>query len=171
MKLAYEPGEVYAYTSANYLLLGAIIENVTNRPFAEFMRERIFAPLGMNRTAADFAGAEAAGLAPGYRSWFGRPIKGGVSYDHAGAPYGYIVSSTSDMAKFLTFVMQGGKLLDEAFHDLWLSAPADNRSYGFGWHFARPADAPGFLYHGGATPQFRGEMFFLLLVHPDDLSL
>jgi D-alanyl-D-alanine carboxypeptidase len=43
------PGQ-WDYSSTNYVILGMIVEAVTGRPLAVEMRERIFTPLGLQRT-------------------------------------------------------------------------------------------------------------------------
>lgn len=49
-ELNFPPGEDARYSTTGYLLLGLIIEKVTGAPYGEFLRERIFTPLGMSRT-------------------------------------------------------------------------------------------------------------------------
>jgi CubicO group peptidase (beta-lactamase class C family) len=49
-ELNFPPGENARYSTTNYLLLGLIIEKVTGKFYGKFLRERIFEPLGMNRT-------------------------------------------------------------------------------------------------------------------------
>jgi len=49
-ELNFPPGENARYSTTGYLLLGLIIEKVTGKFYGEFLRERIFEPLGMNRT-------------------------------------------------------------------------------------------------------------------------
>lgn len=48
--LNYSPGEYYSYTNSGYALALTLIERVSGRSFQEFTRERIFRPLGMDRT-------------------------------------------------------------------------------------------------------------------------
>ena len=43
-----EPGELFAYSSTNYTLVGAIIEQLTQSSFQTALRQRIFGPLGMD---------------------------------------------------------------------------------------------------------------------------
>lgn len=158
VKLFNEPGKDYLYNSANYLLLGAIIESVTGQSYSEFLNERIFTPLNMTHTAADYEKAVDIGFVPGFKSWFGKTIKNDGLYDHAGSPYGYIVSTTNDLTKFLTFMQEGGDLLSNHYLELIKTPPKDDRTYGLGWHFSK---AEKFLFHGGATPDYRGEMFII----------
>jgi len=160
VSLSHAPGEVYEYNSANYLLLGAIVEAVSKQPFARFMESRIFAPLGMNGAAADYAGAVGKGLVPGYQSWFGRPVKSGGLYDDSGAPYGYIAASANDLVQFLKFMLYGGPVLTDQNRKLLASPPADGNPYGFGWRFSAWNDEQ-YPFHVGATPDYRAEIFFM----------
>lgn len=46
----YEPGSVGNYSNMGYSLLGYIVEAVSNQPFDLFCKDKIFIPLGMNKT-------------------------------------------------------------------------------------------------------------------------
>jgi D-alanyl-D-alanine carboxypeptidase len=49
----FPPGTQWRYSSANYVLAGAIVERVSGLPFSQFLKARIFDPLGMTSTALD----------------------------------------------------------------------------------------------------------------------
>jgi CubicO group peptidase (beta-lactamase class C family) len=49
-QLEFAPGSQWAYRNINYMLLTRIVEVVSHQPFARFMHDRIFAPLGMSHT-------------------------------------------------------------------------------------------------------------------------
>ena len=49
-ELNFEPGSEYLYCNLAYSLLPEIVKAVTGKSFREFTRERIFEPLGMQRT-------------------------------------------------------------------------------------------------------------------------
>ncbi|MGM0838346.1 MAG: serine hydrolase domain-containing protein [Bacillota bacterium] len=153
------PGEVYEYNSANYLLLGAIIESVSGQPFATFMEQQIFSPLGMSNTTADYERALQLGFVPGYQSWLGQPMKSKGMYDHAGAPYGYMTSTANDLTRFIDFMLNGDELLSEEGLQLLKSPPENDAHYGLGWHF--PKTGIQYPYHTGATPDYRAEVFLL----------
>lgn len=51
--LDFEPGEKMAYSNSGYVLLGAIIEKVSDQSYAEFLRENIFARAGMDHSTTD----------------------------------------------------------------------------------------------------------------------
>jgi CubicO group peptidase (beta-lactamase class C family) len=52
-KLLFAPGTRYDYTNTNYMLLTKIVERVTGIPFATYMHETIFTPLGMTGTSVN----------------------------------------------------------------------------------------------------------------------
>ncbi|PYZ96409.1 penicillin-binding protein [Alteribacter lacisalsi] len=160
LELAAAPGETYDYASANYLLLGAVIEEVTGQPFADYMAEQIFTPLGMTQTSANYEEALNAGYVPGYESWLGQPVKSSGLYDHSGAPYGYMTASAEDLAKLLGFLVNGGDLLSDEMHEIYTSAPEEGGRYGFGWRFTNPFDDQHYAWHTGASPDYRSEIFF-----------
>ena len=47
----FAPGERMAYSNAGYLLLTLVTERLSGMKWEEFMRQRVFAPLGLNDTA------------------------------------------------------------------------------------------------------------------------
>jgi CubicO group peptidase (beta-lactamase class C family) len=51
--LDFEPGARMQYSNSGYVLLGYIIEKVTGKKYEQFLLEKIFRPLGMNRTGYD----------------------------------------------------------------------------------------------------------------------
>ena len=96
------PGEKYAYSNSNYNLLAYVIERASGRPYGEFLRDAIFAPLGMADTGHDgSAQALVAGRASGYvpeglkgfgnAPWFDWSMKTGN---------GSLYSTTADLLKF-----------------------------------------------------------------------
>ena len=53
VELHARPGEQFSYSNEGYNLLGAIIERVSGQPLPTFVRERILAPVGMDRSSLD----------------------------------------------------------------------------------------------------------------------
>ena len=46
------PGSLWHYSNSGYVLLGLIVEKAADRPFFEFLRERVFVPANMINTVA-----------------------------------------------------------------------------------------------------------------------
>ncbi len=51
--LEFEPGTKFSYNNSGYFLLGAIIEQVTGKPYEQVLKENIFDPVGMKNTGYD----------------------------------------------------------------------------------------------------------------------
>jgi CubicO group peptidase (beta-lactamase class C family) len=75
--LDFQPGEKYSYSNSGYLVLGAIIEKTSGGPYAQFLQDNIFAPLGMKDSGYDSNSA----LIPLRASGYGRRQEGLVNAD------------------------------------------------------------------------------------------
>ncbi|WVR08320.1 hypothetical protein IAU60_005373 [Kwoniella sp. DSM 27419] len=51
----------YQYSNTHYVILSAVIEKLSGMPFADFIQEHIFGPVGMDRTTYDLNYAKAHG--------------------------------------------------------------------------------------------------------------
>jgi CubicO group peptidase (beta-lactamase class C family) len=165
-ELTAAPGEQHQYSNANYLILGALVEEVSGQPFSEYMKQYIFSPLGMEHAAADHGTAARNGYLGSYQSWFGFPTKSRISYDNGGTPYGYIVASAEDIASYIKF-LQGNEpndFLTEESLSIYLSPlvqQRENRYYGFGLRLTTFDSGETMIWHSGATPDSRAELFIL----------
>lgn len=101
-KAIYPPGTRYKYSNLGMALLGAVVEAVSEQPYADYLREHVFEPLGMADTTAlpteDHHQRRATSymrrMADGRREIFDYYDTGGI------APAANLVSSVRDLAKF-----------------------------------------------------------------------
>jgi CubicO group peptidase (beta-lactamase class C family) len=158
--LEFTPGEKNIYSNSGYNLLAYIIQTQSGKPFMEFMRERIFRPLGMMRTAERDPQYIIPLRAVGYE-WRGGRLAGrdGNLTDLMGA--GSIVSTIEDMVKWEA-ALRGDKFLKpESRAEIWKQFAFNNgepSSYGFGW---RISDIRGhkLIGHTGQTAGFGAAIF------------
>ncbi|WP_339266851.1 serine hydrolase domain-containing protein [Paenibacillus sp. FSL K6-1330] len=164
-KLSRAPGEQHQYSNANYMILGAVLEEVSGQSYADYMEQHVFGPLGMSTAAADEERAVRSGFEQGYQSWFGYPRVSSVPYDNSGASYGYITASIDDMARYLQFLLQDNDmLLRREYKELLLSPLVQHRpdrAYGFGWRISETDQGETLVWHSGSTPEARAEIFFI----------
>jgi CubicO group peptidase (beta-lactamase class C family) len=90
------PGEVYQYSNLGYGVLDRIIERVSGRDYAEFMRSAVFEPLGMTRSRVSTGAGLGSGAAVRYDAE-NRPIPP-YDFDHRGGSAVY--SSARDLVRF-----------------------------------------------------------------------
>jgi len=113
--LAAVPGTQYAYSNANYVVLGATIEAVTGEPYATAMDDLVFGPLGMTHTTADHATAVAMGLGDAHRLWFGLASARPALWRSDLAPAGFIASTPTDLLRPIGMILAGGTMNGQPF--------------------------------------------------------
>ncbi|PRQ03204.1 serine hydrolase domain-containing protein [Enhygromyxa salina] len=151
MDPAYEPGQVWEYSNANYQILGRLIEVVSEQPFPDYIETHILEPIGMDHSFVSDGEIHAA-MATGHRPWFWtkRPLEDNRT-DLGTAPQGGVVSSASDLARYMAVMMNGETDIISARAKTAMMQPASDTSpfYGLGW-FLDPED--GTAWHSGASP-------------------
>ncbi|MFB9849344.1 serine hydrolase domain-containing protein [Micromonospora andamanensis] len=164
MHLAAGVGEKHLYSSVNYLLLGAVVEEVTGRDFADVLSERLLRPMGMD-TAVTAADDAADRLPPGHRYVFGEPTAFRSRFDPAGVSYGYLGGSLRDAVAFARANLDGGDVLSPAQRATLVRPEVitgDGRSYGLGWRTwpVFGGDQP-MVWHSGAAPGYQAGIVLL----------
>lgn len=137
--LHFAPGDEWRYSNSNYHLLGMIIHKITGKPYADFLRERIFEPLGMTRTTVSPENGIYPGLATGYR-WDNGFHPVGVPI---GVTAGSILSTISDMAKWDAALDTDKLLKKSSLQQMWTPVRSNDGMtwpYGFGWAVGRIND-------------------------------
>jgi CubicO group peptidase (beta-lactamase class C family) len=158
--LEFTPGEQTSYSNSGYNLLAYIIETQSGKPYMQFMRERIFTPLGMTKTADRDPQFIIKNRATGYE-WNIDRLTGrdGNLTDLMGA--GSIVSTISDMVKWDAALNGTSFLRPESRREWWTPFTLNNGKpspYGFGW---RISDIRGhkMIGHTGQTAGFGAANF------------
>jgi CubicO group peptidase (beta-lactamase class C family) len=151
------PGTTFRYSNTAYCLLALIVEQAADRPFAAFLRERIFAPLGMANTLAyAVGGPPIAERAYGYTLAGGAWARTDQSLTSATLGDGGVYSSVSDLARWDAALAEG-MLLPAALQERMFaphSATPEGEHYGLGWFLASRQGRP-IAYHTGETTGFR----------------
>lgn len=102
----------YAYDNILYAVAGLTIEAVAGKTWGEFVRERIFAPVGMSDTKANCLELPVGGnVATGHALFDFKDLKPvpPLAWDNNSAAGG-IYSNVHDMAKWMRVQLDGGKL-------------------------------------------------------------
>jgi CubicO group peptidase (beta-lactamase class C family) len=90
------PGKGFSYSNVGYNLLELIIEEVTERDFAEYMKNEILYPLGMYHSDFEWS-EEALASAPLGYTLEGKPIS---PYRYPERSSGGLIASAEDIARF-----------------------------------------------------------------------
>ncbi len=128
--LNFEPGTRYEYSNSNYFLLAQIVEQVAGMPYEDFVRQRIFEPLGMNRSGFihELWHEDDVALPPAADAEnFEAPIASGVLQGAAD-----LVTTAGDIDKWLTALRQKTLLSEESYAEMTQDYSPDDGKYGYG---------------------------------------
>lgn len=128
--LNFEPGTRYEYSNSNYFLLAQIVEQVAGMPYEDFVRQRIFEPLGMNRSGFihELWHEDDVALPPAVDAEnFEAPIASGVLQGAAD-----LVTTAGDIDKWLTALRQKTLLSEESYAEMTQDYSPDDGKYGYG---------------------------------------
>jgi len=155
--LYFPAGSAYRYSNSGYVLLGLIVERVSGMSFPQFLRDRIFAPLGMTASIAHVDGSDtvprrAYGYSPRGSGFAGTD----QSVTSATLGDGGIYTNVDDMMRW-DRALSGTALVDAATLQLATTPPVLRGAatlYGFGW-FVDTYRGERRWRHGGETSGFR----------------
>lgn len=156
LPLEFEPGSKFSYNNSGYFLLGAILEKISGKTYAQVLQEYIFTPLQMKNTGYDLHGTILPKRATGYE-------KSPLGYENAP----YLDMSIPYAAGSLYSTVQDLYLWDRALYtDKLLPAAARAtlfkpylKHYAYGWFVAKLPlgqlkDSVGIIEHGGGINGF-----------------
>src|SRR5262245_43509683 len=157
--LEFDPGSKWRYNNSGYFLLGAIIEKVAGKSYADFVKESIFSPLGMTHTFYGDVEPILAGRAAGYS-------KQGESFVNAAylsmkKPYaaGSLLSNVDDLALWDASLYTEKLLTADSkrrAHTAYRLADGTSTRYGYGWGVGE-SDGHPTISHGGGINGFLTE--------------
>lgn len=158
--LLFEPGSRFAYSNAGFVLLQAAIERASGKSFGDALRELVFEPAGMGRTALIPVTAIVPNRATGYLRPEDDPLGLGPRFSNAqflgfvGDGAGGEYSTAADMLAFNRAIATG-KLLGPDFTKEMLTPRIDfagaqrPSKYGYGMNLAKCAGHSAFGHSGG----------------------
>lgn len=147
----FDPGEEWKYNNSGYIILGHIIEVVSEKPYAEFIEENIFKPLGMKSSyygsMTQLIPNRATGYSPAENGWRNS------NYLSLTLPYaaGSLMSTVDDMLLWHKAIHNNTLLKPESKMKAFTNTKLNNgdpTNYGYGWMMNEINGSPS-IEHGG----------------------
>lgn len=136
--LQFEPGQDFAYSSYNYTLLSALMEQATNTPFIALMDRELSQPLKLQSTIPQNAGISSQNIAHFYHR-NGEQYQPAVTVNNSNkwAGGGYL-STSAELATIASQLLGGSLLSDNTKQQLFSPQKLNNgevnpQNYGIGW--------------------------------------
>lgn len=168
--VSYPPDLVFSYSNLGYALLGRLVEKASGQPYVPYMQEALLTPLNMDHTRFLTQSMNDPDLAVGYRQ--GKP--GAERYLLREVPAGALVSSVSDMSRFIRLCLADGRVgtralvSSETLHEMWRRQNTDvaldmDFRIGLSWMLGKPGlDYAGpVVHHDGGTLGAASELILL----------
>jgi CubicO group peptidase (beta-lactamase class C family) len=158
--LEFQPGEKWNYSNSGYVLLGYLIEKISQQSYSEFVQENIFTPLGMKDSGYDSNSAIILHRASGYTPSAKGTIHAG--YIDMSIPFsaGSLYSTTEDLLRWEQGLM-GGKLLSVASLAKMTTPFKNDYAFGLAVHAVNGHKV---IEHGGGIEGFNTEIAY----YPED---
>ncbi|HKQ58334.1 MAG TPA: serine hydrolase domain-containing protein [Candidatus Eisenbacteria bacterium] len=161
------PGRFLCYSNHGMALAGYLVEEVSGIPFARFMQDSLFAPLGMTRSSFAPRPMMPADLAVGHDD---SDPPHPIAFDYVQtAPASMMTSTGSDVARFMIAHLEGGEYRGRRM--LGAAAVGEMHRRQFAQHERLPGVALGFwerfqngeraLWHDGDGAGFASLLYLL----------
>ena len=151
----FAPGTSYRYSNTGYSLLSLIVEKASGHTFADFLRERIFMPLGMRTTVAHQDGVdEVEHRAYGYSRNGSTWVRTDQSLTSAVLGDGGIYTSANELVNWLR-ALDAGKYAEAMVPRV--DTDKAGVKYGFGWRISEHRGRK-IIWHTGETIGFRNAL-------------
>jgi len=155
----FSPGAAYGYSNTGYLLLGKVIESVSNQPFEEYLRDNIFSPAGMGASSfTDFFS-----VLPGRTTPYSFDDDRGLI---RATPHGYsfsaggLMTTARDLNKWMQALLNGKIVAQPALKRMFPPTNQEKETPYYGWDVDEIAGT--FCYeHTGFEPGYKSRIIYL----------
>jgi D-alanyl-D-alanine carboxypeptidase len=163
--LLFEPGTKHEYSNYGYILLGAVIEQLSGMSYYDYVAAHVHAPAGMTLTGSAPEDSLVPGRSVGY-TWQlvqGSLVSNAPVLPYRGTAAGGGYSTVGDIARFAD-ALREHRLLDAAHTALLIDGkvslgPAGIVKYAYGF-IDRVQVGRRLVGHGGGFPGMNGELSF-----------
>ncbi|WP_315818722.1 serine hydrolase [Paraflavitalea speifideaquila] len=161
--IEFSAGTRWNYNNANYYLLGFIVEKLSGKPYAQYLKENIFTPAGMNNTCFCTLDTVIRNKASGYINGRIGIVNDRISSMNTLYSSGGIQSTAEDMFRWnqaiKANILLKKETMNRAFTPFKLKNGQDS-PYGYGWHIQDIQGSRSYR-HGGAVSGFVSEELYL----------
>lgn len=166
-RLRAQPGAPYHYSNLGYRLLAMVVERASGMPYERYLREQLWAPVGMERTGFALPVFPPGVLAHGYAlndegTALDRVLPPGAAGTAAHLGQGGLVSTVGDLFRW-TRALDTGRVLADSSRRLLVTphVPEDSTGashYGYGWVVLTTPRDTRLVTHNGNDEVFYAEV-------------
>lgn len=158
--LLYEPGTKCSYSSYGWIVISAIIQRISGKPFLRYMEEEIWQAMRLNNTFGQIPATRLEDVTKFYLKKSARGNWREAAYEDLSFKWagGGLSSNANDLALFGNELLNG-KFFAKSTIDLMftpqLTSTKDTTGFGIGFIFYHTRDKQMIIGHGGFMPTAR----------------
>lgn len=158
--VAREPGKAMSYSGGGYTVLQLLVEEVTRRSFADYMKEAVLQPLGMTKASYDWDALASEGRIQDLATSFDKDLNPSPPRRYTAKASVALYATARDMAHFaLAFTGENPVLGQETLRQMMMPQPGTGGTWGLGHTIFVAADDGGpVVGHDGGTLPAWGAM-------------
>lgn len=152
--LDFEPGTEFGYSNSNYILLGYIIEKLSNMKYEDYIEENILKPLNLNDTGFLSSKADIKNKAIGYSVIDTENNEYEKAIDKEGpiiASAGEIYSTVEDLYRWEEALFSERIINRTSLNEMFTPGIT---SYGYGWSIDESVEGNKVVSHVGNLPGY-----------------
>lgn len=151
VELTHLPNTTFSYSNSNYVLLGMLIEKLTDKVYDQVLKENIFDPFEMSDTEIEVPFKTVENLSTGYELDHSQSLIISPFFNTTNAfAAGNIISTAIDLQKW-DRALNSDHLLSPQIKKMMYNPYLHNSQYGFGWFLQDTPFGKLALHSGGIT--------------------
>ena len=161
-ELIHEPETRTKYSNAGIAVVGYVLEKTQGKPFAEYMKEAVLEPMGLERSSFAPEPGLVKDLAKAYMWTLDGDMFVAPTFEIGMSPAGCMYSTVTDLSRFISVLIDRGKgvrgpvIQPETLEKMWTpqyAEPGQKEGFGLGFHVSE-IDGQRCVSHDGAIYGF-----------------
>lgn len=162
IRVVREPGTAMAYSGGGYTILQLLIEEVTKRPFADYIKDSVLTPLGMTRSSFDLDAITAEGRVQEISTSYDPELRSQPHRRHTAKAAVSLYTTAHDLARFaMAYTARENPVLSqETVKLIMMPQPGTAGTWGLGQTLFIADDDGNYIvgHDGGSPPAWGGWM-------------
>lgn len=157
LPLDFEPGSTFDFNNSGYILLGAIIEEVSGINYEEYIYDKIINPVGLINTGYDISGIPSEKRAIGYKNVANTIVPAKVTHPSVAYSSGGLYSNVEDLYHWYEAIVNNQFISKDTAK---LMFTPNKRLYAYGWMINNRDE--NLQFHVGDIDGFEGRLLHYL---------
>lgn len=142
-ELVHAPGTRTKYSNAGIAVVGYVLEKTQDKPFAEYVKEAVLEPVGLERSSFAPEPGLVKDLARAYMWTLDGDMFVAPTFELGMSPAGCMYSTVTDLSRFISLLINHGKgirgpvVQPETLEKMWTpqyAEPGQKEGFGLGFH-------------------------------------